>query len=162
MKLLRFPLTWLALVVGVGSPVRAGMVSLTYSGVNGDNHAITAVGSGNFQFADGLTTLSLGSLTAFSFTQTTTLADSSLSGSSQYRYGLADLARTLTAAGLALAASDGSMAKLETLTSISEPELTEMRTACTQFKNEVYKEIISAFDKCLDEVERQSGADIQG
>ena len=108
MKLLRFSVILLVAVAFGTSSAPASLVNLTYSGVNEDNSFIAALGSGSFTFADGTTSLSLKSLTAFRFNQTTTLTDPSLSGSDSYNYGLADLvsfSATLSATGTVTALS---------------------------------------------------------
>ena len=108
MKSLRFPLILLvALTLGTSS-AQASMINLTYSGVNEEIPAITALGSGSFRFATGTTSLTLGSLTAFSFNQTTTVPDVGLPGFGSFTYGLADLvsfSATLSATGTVTALS---------------------------------------------------------
>lgn len=102
MRLLCWPLFLVVFLAAGPNSAPAGMITLTYSGVNEDNSYISAVGLGSFSFTSGATSLTLGDLTGFSFTQTTTLADPNLSGSSTYTYGLADLvsfAATLSATG---------------------------------------------------------------
>jgi hypothetical protein len=64
---------------------RAGfIVDFTYSGAGGFH---TTTGSGSFSFANGLTTVGLSDLTAFSFTQTEVLGGKS----GTFDYGLSDL-----------------------------------------------------------------------
>lgn len=81
----------LALASGVApSLASATTVAFTYSGADPDDGYVTAAGSGTLSF-NGTGALTLASLTGFSFAQTTTLADPSLTGSGSFTYGLADV-----------------------------------------------------------------------
>jgi hypothetical protein len=74
----------LGVLAGAAGPAGAGMINFTYAGTG----AGTATGSGSFTFADGLSTVTLADLTAFSFRQSTNFGDPVVP---TFTYGLGDL-----------------------------------------------------------------------
>ncbi len=74
-----------------GASATATIIAFSYTG-DGTNLGCSicfATGSGSFSFADSPTSVSLGDLTGFTFTQTYT--DTSIPASGTYDYGLSDL-----------------------------------------------------------------------
>jgi hypothetical protein len=74
----------LGVLAGAAGPAGAGMINFTYAGTG----AGTATGSGSFTFADGLSTVTLADLTAFSFSQSTNFGDPVMP---TFTYGLGNL-----------------------------------------------------------------------
>jgi hypothetical protein len=100
MKRATLVLAVLALLLGGVGQARAGMISFTYSGTDASGGPQTSSGSGSFSFADSPTSLGLGDLTSFTFSQTTIDPGT---GTSTYDYSLSDLTAfkaTLTTGGL--------------------------------------------------------------
>jgi hypothetical protein len=74
----------LGVLAGAAGPAGAGMINFTYAGTG----VATATGSGSFTFADGLSTITLADLTAFSFSQSTNFGDPVVP---TFTYGLGNL-----------------------------------------------------------------------
>ena len=75
----------LGLLAGVAGQAGANTIMISYSGTGPGS---LSMGLGSFSFADGLSTVNLSDLTAFSFSQSFNVGDSVVP---EFRYGLGDL-----------------------------------------------------------------------
>ena len=80
----------IVMVLGAWSAsVAAGIIGFTYTGIDPTCSTCSATGTGSFSFADSPTSVGLGDLTSFSFTQTYT--DTSVPVAGTFNYSLLDL-----------------------------------------------------------------------